>query len=79
MSEMTYKDAREYLQPVADSTPLAGYGAALSKAIEALEAADAQAHCKDCRHYFANRYGLHNYCTLAGYTVPPHGFYYYGG
>lgn len=34
---MTYKEAREYLQPVADSTPLAGYGAALSKAIEALE------------------------------------------
>ena len=34
---MTYKEAREYLRPVADSTPLAGYGAALSKAVEALE------------------------------------------
>ena len=48
---MTYKEAREYLQPVADSTPLAGYGAALSKAIEALEMAESVVRCKDCKHY----------------------------
>ena len=47
---MTYKEAREYLQPVADSTPLAGYGAALSKAIEALELAESVVRCKECKH-----------------------------
>ena len=34
---MKNKEAIEYLRPVADSTPLAGYGAALSAAIRALE------------------------------------------
>lgn len=33
---MTYKEAAAYLQPVADSTPLVGYGSALAKAVEAL-------------------------------------------
>ena len=34
---MEIRDAINYLRPVADSTPLAGYGAALTKAIEAME------------------------------------------
>lgn len=34
---MTTREAIEYLRPVADSTPLAGYGLALSLAIQALE------------------------------------------
>ena len=34
---MTNKEAIEYLRPVADSTPLAGYGLALNLAIKALE------------------------------------------
>jgi len=37
---MTYKEAKAYLQPVADSTPLAGYGAALAAAIRALDDVD---------------------------------------
>lgn len=37
---MTYKEAREYLHPVAYRTPWYGYGAALRKAIEALEIAE---------------------------------------
>ena len=49
-------------------------------ALSDIDAAPTQevAHCADCRHYFANRYGIHSYCVLAGYTVPPHGFCYYG-
>lgn len=34
---MTNKEAIDYLRPVADSTPLVGYGAALNLAIKALE------------------------------------------
>lgn len=34
---MTNKEAIDYLRPVADSTPLAGYGLALNLAIKALE------------------------------------------
>jgi hypothetical protein len=34
---MTYKEAREYLRPIADNHPLGGYAAALEKAMEALE------------------------------------------
>lgn len=34
---MTYKEARQYLQPIADSAEIPGYAAALEKAIEALE------------------------------------------
>ena len=52
---MTYKEAREYLQPVADNTPLAGYGEALRKAIEALESVeqmekDLRGECECCVH-----------------------------
>lgn len=36
MSKMTIKEAINYLQPVADSTPLAGYGSALVAAIDAM-------------------------------------------
>lgn len=54
---MTYKEAREYLQPVADSTPLAGYGAALSKAIEALGLAESVVRCKECKHYITSYCG----------------------
>ena len=38
---MTYKEAIESLQPVADYTPLASYGAALNMAIDALRKVDA--------------------------------------
>lgn len=34
---MTIREAIEYLRPVADSTPLAGYGKALSIAIQVME------------------------------------------
>ena len=34
---MTYKEAREYLQPLADYTTIPKYAAALEKALEALE------------------------------------------
>ena len=37
---MTNREAIEYLQPVADNTPLAGYGEALRAAIRALEDAE---------------------------------------
>lgn len=37
---MTFKEAIEYLQPVADNTPLSGYGAALTAAIYALHQMD---------------------------------------
>ena len=50
---MTYKEAREYLQPVADNTPLAGYGEALRKAIEALremEETEGIKILRKCRH-----------------------------
>lgn len=48
---MTYKEAREYLRPVADNTPLIGYNAALNTAIEALEKVEAlEAELKDERY-----------------------------
>jgi hypothetical protein len=47
---MTYKEARDRLQPVADSTPLAGYGAALSKAVEVLKLAE-DGPCGLCAYY----------------------------
>ena len=34
---MTYKEAIQYLQPVADSTPLVGYGGALRAALQAMQ------------------------------------------
>lgn len=34
---MTYKEAKAYLQPIADNATLTGYREALCKAIEALE------------------------------------------
>ena len=37
---MTYKQAREYLQPVADNHPVTGYAVALTTAIRALEEVD---------------------------------------
>lgn len=81
MREMTYKEAIHYLQPVADNTPLYGYGTALLLALRVLEAADAQVHCRDCRHWTRNYGGNHGerkYCTLAGYTTKPDGFCCYG-
>lgn len=47
---MTYKEAIQYLQPVADNTPLAGYGAALNVALDALRLVDSIVRCKDCKH-----------------------------
>ena len=56
---MTYKEAREYLRPVADSTPLAGYGAALSKAVEALEKAESlEAELAEAERRAKDRDGL---------------------
>lgn len=50
---MAYRDAINYLRPVADSTPLAGYGAALTKAIEALEKVERmEAELRDERDRF---------------------------
>lgn len=54
---MTYKEARDRLQPVADSTQLAGYAAALSKAIEALEMAESVVRCKECKQYGGVAFG----------------------
>ena len=58
---MTYKEAIEYLQPVADNTPLTGYGAALTAAIYALHMMDEGAvpvvRCKDCKHYGGVTFG----------------------
>ena len=48
---MTYKEAKAYLQPIADNATLTGYREALSKAIEALEVADSVVRCKDCKHF----------------------------
>lgn len=45
---MTYKEAKAYLQPIADNATLTGYREALCKAIEALEVADSVVRCKDC-------------------------------
>jgi len=39
---MDLKQAIDYLQPIADSTPLAGYGAALAVALDAMRAQEAQ-------------------------------------
>lgn len=39
---MTLKEAIDYLQPIADSTPLAGYGAALAVALDAMRAQEAR-------------------------------------
>ena len=39
---MDLKQAIDYLQPIADSTPLAGYGAALAVAMDAMRAQEAQ-------------------------------------
>ena len=47
---MTYKEAKAYLQPIADNATLTGYREALCKAIEALEVADSVVRCKDCKH-----------------------------
>lgn len=48
---MTYKEAKAYLQPIADNATLTGYREALCKAIEALEMAESVVRCKDCKHY----------------------------
>ena len=48
---MTYKEAREYLVPVAANCVLPQYAEALEKAIEALEIAESVVRCKDCKHY----------------------------
>ena len=49
---MTFKEAIDYLQPVADNTPLTGYGKALDMAIEALRKAEEGAvpvvRCREC-------------------------------
>lgn len=55
---MTNKEAKTYLQPVADNTPLVGYGAALTVAVRALEDVDqlkedlrsSKDRCKFCEH-----------------------------
>lgn len=45
---MTNKEAIEYLQPVADNTPLTGYARALNLALDALRKVDKIVSCKDC-------------------------------
>ena len=45
---MTYKEAREYLIPVAANCVLPQYAAALEKAIEALEIAESVVRCEWC-------------------------------
>ena len=40
MEKMTLKEAIAYLQPIADNTPLNGYHAALTVAIETMKDAD---------------------------------------
>lgn len=47
---MTYKEAREYLIPVAANCVLPQYAAALEKAMEALEIAESVVRCKECKH-----------------------------
>lgn len=44
---MTYKEAKAYLQPIADNATLTGYREALCKAIEALELV--KEPCQLCR------------------------------
>lgn len=54
---MTYKEAREYLQPLADYTTIPRYAAALAKAAEALEEKEGpqkvylleRHYCKACK------------------------------
>lgn len=76
--DMTFKEAREYLRPIADNTPLTGYGAALETAMKALEQADKIVHCCECKNHYASYYGVRNKCVLTGVIMPPHGFCYYG-
>ena len=47
---MTYKEAREYLIPIAANCVLPQYAAALEKAMEALELAESVVRCKECKH-----------------------------
>ena len=46
---MTYKEAREYLIPIAANCVLPQYAAALEKAMEALELAESVVRCKECK------------------------------
>jgi hypothetical protein len=46
---MTYKEAREYLIPVAANCVLPQYAEALEKAMEALELAESVVQCEDCK------------------------------
>lgn len=48
---MTYKEAREYLFPVAANCVLPQYAAALEKAMEALGIAESVVRCKECKHF----------------------------
>lgn len=47
---MTYKEAREYLIPIAANCVLPQYAEALEKAMEALELAESVVRCKECKH-----------------------------
>lgn len=78
---MTYKEAGEYLPSVTFTTPLVGYGAALSKAIEALEIAENVVQCKECKHWKKDSPGCTDFvgrCDLASYMVGATGFCSYG-
>lgn len=54
---MTYKEAREYLIPIAANCVLPQYAAALEKAMEALELAESVVRCKDCKQYGGVAFG----------------------
>ena len=54
---MTYKEAREYLIPIAANCVLPQYAAALEKAMEALDIAESIVRCEECKQYGGVAFG----------------------
>lgn len=76
---MTYKEAREYLIPIAANCVLPQYAAALEKAMEALEKVESVVRRKDCIHYLPMDGTIDLGLCYAGYTgAKADGFCCYG-